>query len=122
MQRAATKQSPGPTAQAKRFQSLVAQLPCVMCGNDGGVILDHIWGSSRKLYVGSIRVHVGHFAVIPLCALCDSVKTNGSHRSFAQIFGQTQQDVWVGMVYANNLMRHMPEKVLEAIERECLPF
>lgn len=83
MQRKPTKQSRAANSDERAFQTWVKEQPCCVCGNEP-VIVDHIWGSAKKLYIGVERVHVGHWAVIPLCLECDSIKTNGSRRAFRE--------------------------------------
>ena len=93
MQRKATKQSPGPTAAAKSFIAWTAYRPCVVCGNEP-VIVHHIYGSAKKLYVGVERVPVGHWAVLPLCQQHDDIVTNRSRRVFEDEHGQ-QESLWI---------------------------
>jgi len=94
MQSRATKQTPAPNAAEKRFQAYTKESDCICCGNLGPSIADHIWGKSKKLYIDNIqRVHVGHWAMIPLCEYCDPVKTQGSRREFFEDFG-CQVGMW----------------------------
>lgn len=112
MQRKNTKQSPGANNKERQFHSIIKELPCVVCGADGPSICDHIYGSSKKLYNGPERVHVGHYAVIPLCVRCDNVKTQGSRRVFENEFGQPEH-FWIIMIGDYGL--DVPENVYEAI-------
>ena len=86
MQSKATRQTPAPNAAERRFLAYTKDSDCICCGNPGPSIVDHIWGKSKKLYNGPERVHVGHWAVIPLCVPCDNVKTRGSRRAFENEF------------------------------------
>lgn len=112
MQKKATKQSPAANAKERTFMATVKELPCCCCGNDGPSIVDHIYGSSKKLYNGPERVHVGHYAVIPLCIHCDNVKTQGSRRVFENEFGRPEH-FWIIMIGDYDL--DVPENVYEAI-------
>lgn len=117
MQRKGTRQSPAANAAERRFIAIVKQLPCCVCGQPGPSIADHIWGSSKKLYAGIERVHVGHWAIVPLCQVCDQVKTFGSRRAFQARYG-SQASYWLRMVEGYQLL--VPENVKQAIEEsEC---
>ena len=85
MQRKPTKNTRGPSAKEKRFISWVKEQPCIQCGRIG-VIADHMYGATFR----HNRVLVGMWALLPLCETCDSVKTNGSHRTYLARFGETQ--------------------------------
>lgn len=115
MQRKATKQSRGPNAFEKRFMGAVKDLPCIVCGHPGPSIVDHIYGSSKKLYNDLERVHVGHLAVLPLCYSCDHIKTHGSRRAFENRFGQ-QEGLWFKMLEKYDL--EVPDGVRLAIKGE----
>lgn len=122
MQRRATKQSPGPTAAEKRFAGDVKAAACIVCGSPGPSIVDHIWGSSKKLYLDGIeRVSVGHWAILPLCSICDSVKTHGSRKAFEEQFG-SQIELWFMLLNRDCLIDRVPEKVREAMAGESLPW
>jgi hypothetical protein len=115
MQRRATKQSRGANAREREFIATVKQLPCICCDTPGPSIYDHIYGSAKKLYNGLERVHVGHYAGIPLCLHCDSIKTRGSRRAFEDQFGQ-QVALWLRLIEIHNL--EVPENVIAAIQGE----
>ena len=108
VQSRATKQSPEKCAGAKRFQNYTAGCRCIACGNDGGVICDHLWGRSKKTYVGPERVHIGHWAVIPLCVHCDRIKTMGSRRAFESQCG-SQKALWA--LHASGYHGDIPDNV-----------
>jgi len=115
MRRKSTKQSPAASANERKFIGLVKELPCVACGTDGPSIYDHIYGSSKKLYNGLERVYVGHYAGIPLCLACDSVKTRGSRRAFINQFGEPEY-LWLKMIEDECLP--VPQNVKAAIQEE----
>lgn len=81
-----SKQSRGRNKAEKEFHSWLSGQPCIVCGNEP-VIIDHIFGSSKKVYVGIVRVPIGHWACLPLCPVCDSVKTQNSRRVFKEKCG-----------------------------------
>lgn len=121
MQRKATAQSRGPNAAESRLLGIVKELPCICCGAPGPSIIDHIYGSSKKLYCGIERVHVGHMAVLPLCYSCDYIKTHRSRRVFEEQFGQ-QEQLWFNMLNKHSLTEMVPENVRQAIAGEILPW
>jgi len=108
MQRKPTKQSRAANADEKRFMDYTAGCCCIVCGNDAGVIVDHIHGATKKTYVGLERVHIGHWAVIPLCEICDRVKTLGSRRAFESQCGN-QKALWA--LHALGYHGDIPENV-----------
>lgn len=118
MQRKATKQSRGPNTYERKFIEAVKELPCICCGREGPSIVDHIYGSSKKLYNDLERVHVGHMAILPLCVGCDSVKTQGSRREFEQQFGK-QEELWLKMLDIHGLIDRVPENVRLAVAGEA---
>jgi len=115
MYRPATKQSPGPNTKERAFRGIVKMLPCAGCGAEGPSIVDHIYGSSKKLYKGLERVLVGHYAVLPLCITCDNVKTHGSRRAFVNMFGPPEK-LWLDMLLTYDL--EVPDNVFHAIAGE----
>lgn len=121
MQRKPTPQSRGPNAKERWFHGIVKEMDCIACGKPGPSIVDHIYGSSKKLYNGPERVMVGHWAVIPLCYICDAVKTQGSRKAFEKAFGQ-QEELWLRMLRENDLQNAVPHNVKSAIVGECLPW
>lgn len=119
MQRKATKQSRGPNTAEKELTAIVKQLPCICCKAPGPSIVDHIYGSSKKLYRGLERVHVGHVAILPLCYSCDSIKTQGSRRRFEDHFG-SQEELWFKMLVLHKLIYLVPENARGAIAGELV--
>ena len=71
MQRKPTRNTRGPNAEERRFQGWVKYQPCIWCGNDGGVIVDHVKGATFK----NNKVLIGHFFCLPNCEVCDDKKT-----------------------------------------------
>lgn len=71
MHRRATKNTRGPNADEKRFQSYVKHSSCCWCGSDAGSIVDHVKGSCFK----HNKVLIGHWFVLPNCLDCDKKKT-----------------------------------------------
>jgi len=86
MQRKKSKNTRLANADEKAFQAFTKESECICCGNYP-VIVDHIWGSTKKTYVDAERVLIGHYAVLPLCLECDSIKTQGSRKLFRQFMG-----------------------------------
>lgn len=115
MQRKATKQSRAANKQEKDFHKWAKEQDCACCGSSSGSILDHWKGSSKKLYDGITRVHVGHWLVIPLCQSCDSVKTNGSLKVFNEAFGNWLT-MWCWLVSSSPFTP--PLNVVNAVEQE----
>ncbi len=85
MQRKPSKKTRGVNADEKRFMSWVKEQPCIQCCIEG-VVVEHMYGSTFR----HNRVLVGMWALIPLCQMCDNVKTQGSHRAYLDAFGETQ--------------------------------
>ena len=85
MQRKPSKKTRGITVKEKKFMVWVKSQPCIQCFEQS-VIVEHMYGSTFK----HNRVLIGMVALLPLCDVCDSVKTNGSHRAYLQHFGETQ--------------------------------
>ena len=71
MQRKPTKNTRGPNADEKRFQSYVKHSDCCWCGSDAGSIVDHVKGSCFK----HNKVLIGPWLVLPNCETCDYKKT-----------------------------------------------
>lgn len=71
MQRKPTRNTRGPNAYEKHFQSWVKDQPCIWCGDDGGVIVDHVKGATFK----NNKVLIGHWFCLPNCETCDYKKT-----------------------------------------------
>lgn len=71
MQRKATKNTRGPSAEEKRFQGWLKEQPCVWCNNPGPSIVDHCRGATFK----HNKVLIGHWFCIPQCLECDTQKT-----------------------------------------------
>ena len=73
MQSKPSKNRNGRSANAaeKAFQGWVKYKPCCWCGSESGSIVDHCRGSKW----GHLKVHCGHWFVIPQCLQCDHKKT-----------------------------------------------
>lgn len=65
MQNKRSRQSPGPNRQESAFLDWSKQRPSIVSGAHG-VEVHHCVGSSRRVYVGLERVHIGHWFCIPL--------------------------------------------------------
>lgn len=111
MQRRATKRSTrAANAEEKRFLKWVKEQPCIQCQQRGPSIADHMYGSA---FIHN-KVLIGHWAVIPLCLECDSIKTRGNHRYYQDMFGETQADSWVRLVLYSPF--EPPQEVIDAIQ------
>lgn len=97
MQRKITKQSMAASTNCKRFFKWIKERGiCAACGRDcgfGNVICHHVVGSSKKVYVGVERVHIGNEFVIGLCQSCDDLVTHGTRKALTDLHGQ-QADMW----------------------------
>lgn len=98
MQRRATKQSPGPSKRDRDFIAWVKEQPCCCCNCPAPSIADHVFGSSVKKVIDFVRVQCGLYAVIPLCATCDSVKTRGNRRALDELLGVPANIMWLSIV------------------------
>lgn len=76
MQRKPTKQSRGPNAAEKRFQTYIKHCSCTWCNNPGPSIVDHVKGATFK----HNKVLIGHWFVLPSCVYCDKRKTIGGEK------------------------------------------
>lgn len=115
MRRKGTAQSPAANAKERDFIGTVKMLPCICCDQPGPSIADHIYGSAKKLYADEYRlerVHVGHYAILPLCEHCDSVKTRGNRRAFEDQFGKPET-LWLRMLEKHGLK--VPSNVVRAM-------
>lgn len=101
MQRKPTKTTRGANAEEKRFMAWVKEQPCCCCGMPGPSIVDHAMGATYK----HNKVLIGHWYLLPLCYLCDQVKTQGSRRGFREAFGP-MADLWLGVADRYNLEGH----------------
>jgi len=114
MRRPATKRSTrAASSEEKRFLLWVKHQPCIECGNEP-VIVEHMYGSAMI----NNKVLIGHWAILPLCVACDSVKTNGSHNAYRDTFGRSQADAWHELVMASNnkpLQYSIPAEVYQSI-------
>lgn len=109
MQRPATKKSTrAANAQEKKFMKWVKEHGCVQCG-DYPVIADHMYGSA---FIHN-KVLIGHFALLPLCARHDSVKTNGSHNKYEEVFGETQAQSWFSLIKYSPI--EIPAEVINSV-------
>ena len=93
MQRSKSKKTRLPNSYEKRFMSWVKEQPCIQCGSSG-VIVDHMYGSTFR----HNRTLIGMWALLPLCPICDSVKTNGSHRAYLAAFNETQSESFARLI------------------------
>ena len=94
MQRKATKQSPGPDAEERRFIRWVKErCICAACGAEGPVIAHHVHGSTYKRKIDLVTVQLGHWFILGLCQRCDDVVTHGSRRAFRDRFGP-ESELW----------------------------
>jgi hypothetical protein len=112
MQRRATKKSTrAQNADEKRFMLWVKEQPCVECGAYG-VIVEHCYGSSMI----HNKVLIGHWALLPLCEVCDAVKTQGSHNAYQKAFGRTQAEAWnMTIAEYDPLAELVPTEVFKSI-------
>lgn len=111
MQRPATKKSTrAANADEKRFMAWVKEQPCCECGAHG-VVVDHMYGSA---FIHN-KVLVGHWALLPLCFTCDSVKTQGSHNAYQKAFGRTQAEAWSSLIDMTGWFSEVPGDVYAAI-------
>lgn len=90
MRRKATKNTRGPSADERAYMAWCKQQPCCICGAPGPSIVDHMYGSTFR----HNKVLIGMWALLPYCQVCDSVKTQGSHRAHLKTFGISQADIW----------------------------
>jgi len=86
MQRKATKQTRGPNAQEKRFQSWLKERPCGYCDRSGPSIIDHARGSTFKHQ----KTLIGHIFCTLRCERCDFQKTTQGRRV---VHGRFESDV-----------------------------
>ena len=110
MQRKPSKKTRGVNADEKRFMGWVKEQPCIQCGSSQ-VIVEHCYGSTFK----NNRVLVGMWALLPLCQICDSVKTQGSHRAYLAEFGETQAESFKRLLHDCPVELLPPEEVQLAI-------
>lgn len=108
MQRKPTKNTRGPNAEEKRFQSFVKSMPCVWCDNDGPSIVDHVRGSTFK----HNKTLIGHWFVVPNCQECDHKKTIKGEK-----LGD-YADAWLSMAVLFEALEDgvLDVKVMDAIE------
>ena len=114
LRRKSTKNTRGPNASERKFQEFTKHSNCIVCGNSP-CIVDHIFGSTKKVYVGLERILIGHFAVLPLCQQCDDIKTKGNRRAFKEQCGNPAL-LW--MQHISNYSGEIPENVIEGIRGE----
>lgn len=111
MRRKATKNTRAANAEEKRFMLWVKEQPCCECGNSP-VIVDHMYSSTFR----HNKVLIGHWALLPLCESCDSVKTLGSHNAYTDKFGHTQAQAWEAMMQESvELTQLVPIEVYNSI-------
>jgi len=110
MQRKATKNTRAANAEEKAFQAWIKEQDCCGCGRSGPSIGDHCEGSTFK----NNKVLVGHWFVIPLCVICDKVKTFGNHRDQFKVLGFKNSAKWCEIVDGSPF--NPPVEVYEAIK------
>ena len=113
MQRKPTKNTRGANAAEKRFMAYTKHSDCINCGRVGPSIVDHVAGATYK----HNKTLIGHWFVIPLCEVCDEVKTQESIRKFKQTFGITMAQLWAKHVTNWDVMtrENIPRDVQVAI-------
>ena len=112
MQRRATKRSTrAANSEEKKFARWVAEQPCCECGSPR-VIVDHMYGSA---FIHN-KVLIGHWALLPLCEMCDAIKTQGSHNAYIKEFGRTQAQAWLELVSSSQWVNKIPPEVYQSIE------
>lgn len=111
MQRKPTSNTRGPNAIEKRFQTYTKESDCIVCGNPGPSIVDHVMGATYR----DQKTLIGHLFVIPLCMECDTVKTQGSRRGFCQAFGVTFSDLWLRHAINYQDSAELPEREVQVI-------
>lgn len=109
MQRKATKKTRGPNSAEKEFQHWLKNLPCVVCGRPGPSICDHMYGSTFR----HNKILIGHWACLPYCQKCDSVKTIKGRKAHNVTFGITQAGLF--KLWHNFYGYPIPEEVVNAI-------
>lgn len=109
MQRKATKKTRGANSAEKEFQRWLKNLPCVACGRPGPSICDHMYGSTFR----HNKILIGHWACLPYCQKCDSVKTIKGRRAHNVTFGITQAGLF--KLWHNFYGYPIPEEVVNAI-------
>jgi hypothetical protein len=115
MQRLATRQSPAAKASERAYIGWIKERGiCAACGNDGGVIAHHMYGSSFKIHVGLERVQIGHWAVLGLCQACDNIVTRQSRKAFVAAFGE-QSKLWLKQ--AEEYPIEIPPQIIQGIAR-----
>jgi hypothetical protein len=99
-------------AEEKKFTVWLAGRPCCECGSEGGVIIDHLYGATFT----HNKVQVGHWAKNSYCAVCDAVKTQGSHNAYQKAFGRTQAEAWnMTIAEYDPLAELVPTEVFKSI-------
>jgi len=117
MQRKRSRNTREANAAEKRFMKWVKDQDCVACGADGPSIVDHMYGATFK----NNKVLIGHWALLPYCTDCDSIKTNGSHTTHLAWFGVSQADFFGGLwpeywaYCGGGLPSPIPQEVIDAI-------
>jgi len=93
MRRKPTKNTRGPNAAEKAYGRKVKERPCCVCGCPGPSIVQHCFGPTFK----HNKVLIGHWFIIPLCPICDTYDTLGSHKAFREKF-KPQSELWLEQV------------------------
>lgn len=93
MQRKPTSKTRGPNAAEKAHMGWVKMRPCCTCGSPGPSVVNHCEGATFR----HNKILIGHWFVIPLCADCDAVITQGSRKAFRAAFG-SQASHWLRLI------------------------
>lgn len=95
MQKRSTKQSPGPKKAETAFLAWAKRQPSIVSGAHG-VEVHHCAGSSKKVYVGAERVHIGHWFCIPLTPE-EHWLFHNRKKEFEALYGE-QSELWLALV------------------------
>ncbi len=109
MQRKATKTTRGANADEKRFMAITKESDCIVCGSCGPSIVDHVFGATFK----HLKVLIGHYYLLPLCEVCDKIKTIDGKAEFVKRFGPFK-DLWKRHVVNTDFS--IPYEVSRSIE------
>ena len=112
MQNKKSRQSPGPNSVEKAFLAWCKQQPSIVSGAIG-VEVHHCVGSSRKVYVGAERVHIGHWFCIPLTTKEHWLYHNRKIE-FEDRYG-SQSNLWISLI--DSYPGDVPLQVTEGIKQ-----
>ena len=113
MQRKRSPTTRHPNAAESRFMLWIKEQDCCSCHKPGPSICDHMYGSTFK----HNKVLVGHWALLPYCQECDTVKTIHGRKAHNDKFGFTQAELWDMMITEYTLDEQLPVpfEVIQAI-------